>query len=59
MKYAFGFAEHMKNNKEFDASDRVKREKMLGQRNQKREKPISFILYSIILNVLLMKYSKD
>jgi hypothetical protein len=36
MKHAYGFAEQVKNNKEFDASDWVKKEKMLGQRNQKK-----------------------
>lgn len=36
MKHAYGFAEHIKNNKEFDASDWVKREKNIGQRNQNR-----------------------
>ena len=36
IKYAFGFEEHIKNNKEFDASVWVKREKNLGQRYQKR-----------------------
>ena len=36
IKYAFGFYEQIKNNKESDTTDWIKREKNLGQRYQKR-----------------------